>query len=164
MGQIRLLTLAPEAEGAIPFIERAAEKGIVIGLAHTNASEEILEEAYRAGARLSCHLGNGARDLLPRHRNPIQKQLAMDGLMASIIADGVHLPDYVVKNFIRAKGAEQDRLNDGQHGRGRRPSGKVQDRKPGSGDQREEWSGKISRNALSGRLHPDHGPGSRECR
>lgn len=106
-GQIRLLTLAPEIEGAIPFIERAAKKGIVIGLAHTNASEEILEQAFRAGARLSCHLGNGARALLPRHRNPIQKQLAMDGLLASIIADGVHLPDYVVKNFIRAKGGDR---------------------------------------------------------
>lgn len=27
--------------------------------------------------------------------------------MASIIADGVHLPDYVVKNFIRAKGIDR---------------------------------------------------------
>ncbi len=106
-GQIRLLTLGPETVGAIPFIERAIKEGIVIGLAHTNASEETLEDAYKAGARLSCHLGNGARALLPRHRNPIQKQLAMDGLMASVIADGVHLPDYVVKNFIRAKGVEQ---------------------------------------------------------
>jgi N-acetylglucosamine-6-phosphate deacetylase len=80
---------------------------MVVGLAHTNAPEETLEDAFRAGARLSCHLGNGAHALLPRHRNPIQKQLSMDGLMASIIADGVHLPDYVVKNFTRAKGAKR---------------------------------------------------------
>jgi N-acetylglucosamine-6-phosphate deacetylase len=106
-GRIRLLTLAPEAEGALVFIEKAVTAGVVIGLGHTNASEEILEEACRAGAALSCHLGNGAHALLPRHRNPIQKQLAMDGLMASIIADGVHLPDYVVKNFIRAKGVDR---------------------------------------------------------
>jgi N-acetylglucosamine-6-phosphate deacetylase len=31
----------------------------------------------------------------------------MDGLMASIIVDGIHLPDYVVKNFVRAKGIER---------------------------------------------------------
>jgi N-acetylglucosamine-6-phosphate deacetylase len=104
-GQIRLITLAPETAGAIPFIEKAAGAGVVVGLAHTNATEEILEEAFRAGAGLSCHLGNGAHLFLPRHRNPIQKQLAMDGLRASLIADGVRLPDYVVKNFIRAKGA-----------------------------------------------------------
>jgi N-acetylglucosamine-6-phosphate deacetylase len=40
---------------------------------------------------------------LPRHRNPIQKQLSLDDLVASIIPDGVHLPDYIVKNFVRAK-------------------------------------------------------------
>ena len=106
-GQVRMITLAPEAEGAIPFIERAVSEGIVIGLGHTNAPEKVLEDALRAGARVSCHLGNGAYALLPRHRNPIQKQLAMDGLMASIIVDGVHLPDYVVKNFIRAKGIDR---------------------------------------------------------
>jgi N-acetylglucosamine-6-phosphate deacetylase len=106
-GKIRLLTLAPETEGALAFIEKAAKTGVVIGLAHTSASEETLEEACRAGARLSCHLGNGAQALLPRHRNPIQKQLSMDDLMASIIVDGIHLPDYVVKNFIRAKGVDR---------------------------------------------------------
>jgi N-acetylglucosamine-6-phosphate deacetylase len=31
----------------------------------------------------------------------------MDGLMASIIADGIHLPDYVLKNIVRAKGPER---------------------------------------------------------
>jgi len=103
-GRIRIITLAPEVKGAIPFVEKAVANGIVIGLGHTNASEEVIEEAVRAGARLSCHLGNGAHALLPRHRNPIQKQLAMDDLMASIITDGIHLPDYVVKNFVRGKG------------------------------------------------------------
>ena len=80
---------------------------MVIGIGHTDASEKILDEALRAGARISCHLGNGARAILPRHQNPIQKQLAMDGLMASIIVDGVHLPDYVVKNLVRAKGMDR---------------------------------------------------------
>jgi len=118
-GRIRLLTLAPEIEGALSFIERTVSRGIVIGIAHTNASEEILEEAFRAGARLSCHLGNGAHAFLPRHRNPIQKQLSMDGLMASLIVDGVHLPDYVVKNFIKAKGIDRILLTtDGMAGAG----------------------------------------------
>jgi N-acetylglucosamine-6-phosphate deacetylase len=106
-GRIRLMTLAPEIDGAIPFVEKCVEKGIVIGIGHTDAPEEILENAFRAGAKISCHLGNGAHAVLPRHRNPIQKQLSMDGLMASIIVDGIHLPDYVVKNFVRAKGVDR---------------------------------------------------------
>jgi len=106
-GRLRLITLAPEMEGAIPFVEKAVRNGMVVGIGHTNASEEILEEAHKAGARISCHLGNGAHAVLPRHRNPIQKQLSMDGLMASIIVDGIHLPGYVVKNFVRAKGIDR---------------------------------------------------------
>jgi N-acetylglucosamine-6-phosphate deacetylase len=106
-GHVRCMTLAPEVEGAIPFIEKATERGIVIGLGHTNASDEILEDAFRAGARLSSHLGNAAPALFPRYGNPIQKQLSMDGLMASIIVDGIHLPGLAVKNYIRAKGTER---------------------------------------------------------
>lgn len=106
-GRIRCVTLAPEMKNAIPFIEKAVASGIVVGLGHTNAPEGVFEDALRAGARLSCHLGNGTPAVLPRHQNPIQKQLSMDELMASIIADGVHLPDYVVKNFVRAKGIER---------------------------------------------------------
>src|SRR4030042_5394536 len=60
-GRIRCITLAPEVEGAIHFIERAVGGGIVVGLGHTDASEAVLEDAVKAGARLSCHLGNGTR-------------------------------------------------------------------------------------------------------
>jgi N-acetylglucosamine-6-phosphate deacetylase len=106
-GRIKCMTLAPEVKGAIPFIEKAVARGMVIGIGHTNASEEDLEEAVQAGARLSCHLGNATPKPSPRHQNPIQKQLAMDQLMVSIITDGVHLPPYVVKNYVRAKGIDR---------------------------------------------------------
>lgn len=106
-GRIRCITLAPEMEGAIPFIDKAVANGIVVGLGHTNASETVFEDAVRAGARLSTHLGNGIQAILPRHQNPVQKQLSMDQLMASIITDGIHLPGYVVKNFVRAKGVDR---------------------------------------------------------
>ena len=102
-GRIRLITLAPEKEGSIHFIEKAVLSGVVVGIGHTQASEEILEAAFKAGARLSTHLGNGIGNLILRHPNPFQKQLTMDGLMASIIPDGIHLPDYLVRNIVRAK-------------------------------------------------------------
>ena len=106
-GKIRCITLAPEIEGAIHFIEKAVGDGMVVGLGHTDATEDVIEDAVRAGARLSCHLGNATRPLLAPHRNPIQKQLAMDQLIATIITDGIHLPDYVVKNFVRSKGIDR---------------------------------------------------------
>jgi N-acetylglucosamine-6-phosphate deacetylase len=106
-GRIKLITLAPEKKGGFDFIRRAVSNGVIVAIGHTGATEEILDKAYEAGARLSTHLGNGMGNKFPRYRNPFQKQLAMDGLMASIIADGIHLPDYVVKNILRAKGPER---------------------------------------------------------
>jgi N-acetylglucosamine-6-phosphate deacetylase len=106
-GRIKCMTLAPEVKGAIPFIEKAVARGMVIGIGHTNASEEDLEEAVQAGARLSCHLGNATPKPLPHRQNLIQKQLAMDQLVASIITDGIHLPFYVMKNYVRAKGIDR---------------------------------------------------------
>jgi N-acetylglucosamine-6-phosphate deacetylase len=106
-GRIRCVTLAPEVKGAIPFIEKATAHGMVIGIGHTNASEEVIEEAVQAGARLSFHLGNAPSALIPRYQNLIQKQLAMDPLMASIITDGIHLPHDVVKNYVLAKGLDR---------------------------------------------------------
>ena len=105
-GLIRLVTLAPERPGAIGLIWQLCQDGIVVGIGHSDAKEADIDRAVEAGARISCHLGNGSHAMLPRHRNYIQKQLATDALMASLIVDGHHLPSYVVKNMIRCKGMD----------------------------------------------------------
>lgn len=102
-GNIRLVTLAPEREGAIPFIEKLVARGIVVALGHTNASASEIGDAIKAGAKLSTHLGNGAHAVIRRHPNYIWEQLAADELWASLIVDGHHLPPAVVKSMMRAK-------------------------------------------------------------
>ena len=147
-GRIKCVTLAPEVKGAIPFIEKAVTHGIVIGIGHTHATEEDLEQAVQAGARLSCHLGNAPSALLPRHRNLIEKQLAMDQLMASIIVDGIHLPESVVKNYVRTKGIDRIILTtDSMAGAGA-PSGRYT-----LGDQEVEvGSDRAARSVSTSRL------------
>lgn len=103
-GLVRLVTVAPEVPGGLAFIQKAARSGLVVGLGHCKPEPDTVDRAVRAGARLSTHLGNGTHQMLDRHKNYLQKQLAHDGLMASIICDGHHLPDYFVKNVVRAKG------------------------------------------------------------
>lgn len=105
--RIGILTLAPELAGALELISRAAARGICVAIGHTRAEPERIAEAVAAGARMSTHLGNGSHQTLPRHENYIQAQLAEDRLAASFIADGHHLPWYVLKNFIRAKTMER---------------------------------------------------------
>ncbi|HEY1859330.1 MAG TPA: N-acetylglucosamine-6-phosphate deacetylase [Gemmataceae bacterium] len=102
-GRIRLVTLAPELDGAIPFIEKLVREQIVVSLGHTAANGACIHDAIRAGARLSTHLGNGSHALLPRHANYIWEQLAADELWASLICDGHHLPEAVIRCFLRVK-------------------------------------------------------------
>jgi N-acetylglucosamine-6-phosphate deacetylase len=102
-GRIRLVTLAPEADGALRFIERLVESGVVVAIGHTAATPRQIDEAVRAGARLSTHLGNGSHALLPRHDNYLWAQLADDRLWASIICDGHHLPVSVLRSIARVK-------------------------------------------------------------
>ena len=102
-GQISMVTLAPEKNRAIPFIEKLVANGIVVALGHTDASADDIQAAIDAGARLSTHLGNGAHALIRRHPNYIWEQLGADELWASLIVDGHHLPPTVAKSMIRAK-------------------------------------------------------------
>jgi N-acetylglucosamine-6-phosphate deacetylase len=100
---IRIITLSPEWPGAADFISRAAESGVTVAIGHTSATPEQIREAVAAGATLSTHLGNGSHQMLPRHRNYIWEQLASDELYASMISDGFHLPDAMMKIFLRMK-------------------------------------------------------------
>jgi N-acetylglucosamine-6-phosphate deacetylase len=102
-GIIRIVTLSPEWPGTTDFIRRACASGVIVAIGHTAATPEMIREAVSAGATLSTHLGNGSHQMLPRHRNYIWEQLAADELYASFIADGFHLPDAVMKVFLRTK-------------------------------------------------------------
>jgi len=106
-GSIRLVTLAPELDGAIPFIERLVSNSVVVSLGHTEATAEQIAAAVDAGATMSTHLGNGLSRTIDRHRNPLWPQLAEDRLTASLIADGHHLPPDVLRAMIRAKGIDR---------------------------------------------------------
>ena len=121
-GQIKILTLAPETEGAIALIEKLTESGVVVAIGHTSAKCQQIRDAIRSGATMSTHLGNGAHAQICRHPNYIWDQLAADELHASFIVDGHHLPPSVVKSMFRAKGLERTILvSDAVHLAGLQP-------------------------------------------
>ena len=106
-GLVKLVTVAPETEGACEFIEKTAKTGTIAAIGHTAATPEQIGAAVSAGARFSTHLGNGCHAQIPRLRNHIWEQLAADELVAGIISDGFHLPGAVVKVIARAKGRDR---------------------------------------------------------
>lgn len=105
-GRIRLVTIAPEVEGAIDFIRHARGAEVTVAIGHTAADTEQIAAAVDAGASLSTHLGNGAHGTLRRHPNYIWDQLGESRLKASIITDGFHLPASVVRSIVGVKGPE----------------------------------------------------------
>ncbi|MBP1838791.1 N-acetylglucosamine-6-phosphate deacetylase [Formosa algae] len=102
-GRIKIITLAPEWAGSSIFIKRCVASGVVVSIGHTAANPEQIKAAIEAGARMSTHLGNASHAMLPRHINYIYEQLASEELWSTVIADGFHLPDSLLKICIKAK-------------------------------------------------------------
>jgi len=109
-GRIVLVTLAPEAPGALSLIDRLVKAGVRVAIGHTGGTPQQVEDAISAGATLATHLGNGCAQTLPRHPNFIWTLLAADPVAASFIVDGHHLPAATVKGLIRAKGVDRSIL------------------------------------------------------
>jgi N-acetylglucosamine-6-phosphate deacetylase len=109
-GRIVLVTLAPEAPGALSLIDRLVKAGVRVAIGHTGGTPQQVEDAISAGATLATHLGNGCAQTLPRHPNFIWTLLAADPVAASFIVDGHHLPAATVKGLVRAKGVDRSIL------------------------------------------------------
>jgi N-acetylglucosamine-6-phosphate deacetylase len=106
-GRIRMITIAPELEGARAVIAEAVRCGVCVSLGHSDADFAVTERAIDAGAAHATHTFNAMRPL--DHRNPgiLGAVLADDRVSADIIADTVHINPAVMKLFARAKGPEQ---------------------------------------------------------
>jgi N-acetylglucosamine-6-phosphate deacetylase len=101
------VTLAPEMEGALDFITRCSQAGIVVALGHHNADMKTVTAAVDRGAKIATHLGNGAANTINRHYNPFWPQLSDDRLHISIIGDGFHLLPEQIRVFYKVKGVNK---------------------------------------------------------
>uniref|UniRef100_UPI003593392C 6-phosphogluconolactonase n=1 Tax=Aquiflexum sp. TaxID=1872584 RepID=UPI003593392C len=111
-GMIKLITMAPELDGALGVIKKCRESGIKVAIGHTLASNEEIFRAVEAGASLSTHLGNAVPLILPRHPNMLWDQLANDELYSSLIADGFHLGESFLKVVLKTKGEKAFLVSD----------------------------------------------------
>ena len=101
------ITVAPELDGSMEFIQKCTALGIIVAIGHHNGTKAIIDEAVENGARITTHLGNGCANMINRHVNPLWPQLANDKLMASIICDGFHLRDEEITVFYKVKGPDK---------------------------------------------------------
>ncbi|MCK9331091.1 MAG: amidohydrolase family protein [Candidatus Cloacimonetes bacterium] len=102
-GLLKIVTIAPEIEGACEFIEYATRKGIVCSIGHCQPTGDQVDAAVKAGARVCTHLGNGSAAMLDRLSNHIISILANDSIAVTLIADGAHLPPRAVNVFSKCR-------------------------------------------------------------
>lgn len=104
-GLVRLVTLAPEYDPGLRTTRWLADHGIRVSAGHTDAPLDILRAAADAGLTLFTHVGNGCPMTLSRHDNIIQRALHLaDRLWLCFIADGVHIPPFALRNYLRLAG------------------------------------------------------------
>jgi len=102
-GRVRLVTLAPELDGADETIRRLTSEGIRVAAGHSDASRDDLRRAIDAGLGLFTHLGNGCPAQLHRHDNIVQRVLSLaDQLYVSFIADSHHVPLFALANYLHS--------------------------------------------------------------
>lgn len=102
-GVVRLVTVAPEVEGALAFVDRALPDGVEFAIGHSGAAYDQVVEAADHGVRQVTHLFNGMLGLHHRRPGTLGGCLADDRLYAQLIVDGIHLHPAMVKLAVRAK-------------------------------------------------------------
>jgi N-acetylglucosamine-6-phosphate deacetylase len=103
-GTIRMVTIAPELEGAVPAVKRLVDAGVIAALGHTDALAEDVVPAVDAGATVATHLFNGMRPLHHREPGPIGVLLDDERVTVELICDLVHLHPTVVRLAARHAG------------------------------------------------------------
>ena len=87
---VKLVDIAPEADGADEFIEKAKDI-CTVSLAHTAADYATGINAIKKGAKHATHLYNAMNCITSREAGMVGAVMDSDSVMAELICDGVHI-------------------------------------------------------------------------
>lgn len=101
---IKLVTYAPELEGAKKFEQIMIDKEIILSVGHSDA---VRDQLLPSAATHATHLFNGMRGLHHREVGVAGHALLSDEMFVEVIADGVHIHPDMLKLTYQLKGAEK---------------------------------------------------------
>lgn len=104
---VRLMTVAPEVEGALPFIREARNLGVTISMGHTNATVAEAIQGIEAGVTHMTHTFNAMSPLTHREPGASGAALNDDRVYCELIADTYHIHPMVFPMMAKLK---RDRL------------------------------------------------------
>ncbi len=104
---VKLMTLAPEGDGALELVSWLSDHGVVVSLGHSTANYDQAMDAINNGAKRVAHLYNGMSGF--EHRNPglVGAALTDKRVFAELTLDGIHMHAAAAKVAILAKGFDR---------------------------------------------------------
>ncbi|WP_263078011.1 N-acetylglucosamine-6-phosphate deacetylase [Endozoicomonas sp. Mp262] len=109
-GNLKMLAIAPELDGALDAIRYLTDKGIRVTVGHTGATYQQSKAAFEAGAVGGVHIFNQMLGLHHRQPGTVGAVLQNRDVVAELIADGVHVDPVVMDLVYRLKGADKTAL------------------------------------------------------
>jgi N-acetylglucosamine-6-phosphate deacetylase len=106
-GAIRMVTFAPERDGAVAAIERIVERGVVAAVGHTEATYEQTRTAIAAGATVGTHLFNAMRPIHTREPGPVIALVEDPRVTVEMITDGVHVDPALYRHVTSSAGPDR---------------------------------------------------------
>lgn len=103
---IKLITIAPETENAMDFIEEF-HKEIAISIGHTAADYQTAKTAFDKGAKHVTHLFNAMPPFAHRDAGVIGAAFDAKGTYVELICDGVHISDSVIRSVFALFGEDR---------------------------------------------------------
>jgi N-acetylglucosamine-6-phosphate deacetylase len=104
---IRMVTIAPERDGALRAIERFVDRGVVAAVGHTDATYQQTREAISAGATVGTHLFNAMRPINTREPGPVIALVEDARVTVELIADGVHVHPALYRQVAHSAGPDR---------------------------------------------------------
>ena len=90
-GVLRLMTLAPETDGALAAVAALVAAGVVVSLGHSDATADQVAAAADEGARMVTHLFNAQRGLHHREPGVVGQALTDHRLTSGLVVDLRHV-------------------------------------------------------------------------
>lgn len=104
---IKIITLAPETDGALDFIRHIVAQGTVVSIGHTGAKYAEVKAAMEAGATNVTHTYNAQSPLHHREIGVVGSALLLEDLYCELICDTIHVSVPAMQLLVKNKRADK---------------------------------------------------------
>ena len=104
---VRYITLAPEKDGAMEFIQHVSKEGVTVSAGHSDASFDDIRIAIGKGLTNTTHTHNAMSPHHHRHPGIVTAAFNFDELYTEFICDKIHVCPETLETSYKIIGSER---------------------------------------------------------